>query len=111
MGDLKQRFGQLVAAHRRRLGWTQRKLAEASDLDEDTIGRIEIGLRGASFATIEKLAAALEVDPAELFTAELPAGAFQRQPLGDVVRQIANLKPEEISWIGKIVDAALEPRR
>lgn len=110
MGNLKQRFGQLVAAHRRRLGWTQRKLAEAADLDEDTIGRIEIGRRGVSFGTIEKLATALKVDPAELFTSELPGSALERRT-GNITAKLAGLTPEEISWLTGVVDAALKPRR
>ncbi len=109
MGNLKQRFGQLVAAHRRRLGWTQRKLAEASDLDEDTIGRIEIGRRGVSFSTIEKLAAALHVDPAELFTAELPGSVLQRGT-GDLTAKFAALRAEDVIWLSGVIDAALKPR-
>ena len=111
MANLKRRFGSLVAAHRKRVGWTQRKLAETADLSDDMLARIEVGATGVSFATIEKLANALQVDPAELFTSELPTGALLREPLGDVVLKIAGLKPEEIRWIGGIVDAALRPKR
>jgi transcriptional regulator with XRE-family HTH domain len=110
MGDLKQRFGHLVAAHRRRLGWTQRKLAEAADLNEDTIGRIEIGRRGVSFNTIEKLAVALQIDPAELFTSELPGGALHGTS-SDVAARLAGLGPDDVAWISGILDAALKPRR
>lgn len=109
MGNLKQRFGQLVAAHRRRLGWTQRKLAEAAELDEDTIGRIELGRRGVSFGTIEKLAKALQIDPAELFTSELPGTALHRTA-GDLTAKLASLRAEDHVWIGGIIDAALKPR-
>jgi transcriptional regulator with XRE-family HTH domain len=110
MGNLKHRFGQLVAAHRRRLGWTQRKLAEAADLDEDTIGRIEIGRRGVSFGTIEKLATALQVDPAELFTTQIP-GSVHHRTTGDLTAKLAGLRPEEAVWLSGIVDAALKPRK
>ena len=111
MANLKRRFGSLVAAHRRRMGWTQRRLAEAADLSDDMIARVEVGSTGVSFATIEKLAEALQVDPAELFTAELPGGSFQRKPLTDLTAKLATLRTDDVLWIGKIVDAALAPRR
>lgn len=110
MGDLKQRFGNLVAAHRRRMGWTQRQLAEAADLSDDMVARVETGSTGVSFRTIEKLAAALAVDPAELFTADLPGGSLQRRPATELTARLANLKPEEIGWLSGIIDAALKPK-
>ncbi|MBU0658697.1 helix-turn-helix domain-containing protein [Parablastomonas sp. CN1-191] len=111
MSSLKQRFGSLVAAHRKRVGWTQRRLAEAVDLSDDTIARIEVGARGVSFGTIEKLAAALGVDPAELFTTELPGGALERRAAGDLAAKIANVKSEDVPWLTGIVEAALKPKR
>lgn len=111
MGNLKQRFGSLVVAHRRRLGWTQRQLAEAADLSDDMVARIEIGRTGVSFGTIEKLASALGVDPAELFTANLPAGAWRGTSLSDLTAKLAGAKQEDLVWVSRIVEAALSPRR
>lgn len=111
MGNLKQRFGGLVAAHRRRIGWTQRQLAEAADLSDDMIARIEVGATGVSFTTVEKLAAALQVDPAELFTADLAGGALQRKPLSELTAKLAGIKSDELLWLIGIIDAALKPRR
>ncbi len=111
MGDLKRRFGNLVAAHRRRLGWTQRKLAETAGLSDDMVARIEIGGTGVSFDTIEKLASALEVDPAELFTANLPKGSFEQAAAANLVARLVNLKPEDVRWLSGLIDAALAPRK
>lgn len=111
MSNLKRRFGSLVTAHRKRIGWTQRKLAEAADLSDDMVARVEIGTTGVSFATIEKLATAMSVDPAELFTADLPAGSFQRKSMTELTAKLAALKNEEVAWLGGIVDAALKPKR
>jgi transcriptional regulator with XRE-family HTH domain len=107
---LKQRFGGLVAAHRKRVGWTQRQLAEAADLSDDMIARIEVGSTGVSFATVEKLASALQIDPAELFTADLPTGSLQRQPLSDLTVKLAGLRSDDIKWLTRIVEAALAPK-
>jgi transcriptional regulator with XRE-family HTH domain len=68
MADLRKRFGELLAAHRRRRGMTQEDLAEAAGLSVDMISKIEVGATGARFPSIERLAKAGQVDPAELFT-------------------------------------------
>lgn len=107
MGNLKQRFGNLVAAHRKSLGWTQRQLAEAAELSDDMIARIEIGGTGASFGTIERLAAALNIDAAELFSADLPSNSIHR----DVSAKLATLKGVDLTWLSAVIEAALKPRR
>jgi transcriptional regulator with XRE-family HTH domain len=78
MTDLRKRFGQLVAAHRRRQGLTQEGLAEAADLSPEMVAKIETGKSGARFPVIERIADALDVDPAELFTTQLPPGLFRK---------------------------------
>jgi transcriptional regulator with XRE-family HTH domain len=109
--DLRKRFGRLVAAHRRRRGMTQQKLHEASGISVDMIARIESGATGVRFPNIEKLAGALEVDPAELFTAELPKGALHRRPLTNITSRLAKLSDQDLSWISEIIEAALKPRQ
>lgn len=47
---------------------TQRALAERSGVTYSTIGNLETGRRAASRDTVEKLAAALGVAPAVLYT-------------------------------------------
>lgn len=109
-GDLRQRFGWLVKAHRRRLGLTQETLAEQAGISVDMISKIEAGSTGASFRVIESLALALSVDPAELFTPELPKDHVRRSDLVHVVARLTTLTPNELSWISGVMDAALRPR-
>lgn len=111
MGNLKQRFGNLVAAHRKRVGWTQRQLAEAADLSDDMIARIEIGKTGVSFRSIEKLSSALQIDPAELFTTGLLGGSFDQTAAGNLSARMAGLKPDDILWLSGVIEAVLAPRR
>lgn len=111
MGDLKRRFGNLVASHRKRIGWTQHQLAEAASLSDDMIARLETGSTGASFDTIERLAAALSVDPAELFTSELPGGAAERSAAARLTSRIFRLKPDDVLWLEAVVEAALKRRQ
>jgi transcriptional regulator with XRE-family HTH domain len=109
-GDLRKRFGRLVAAHRRRAGLTQEALAAAAELSADMIGRIEAGQTGARFPSIERLAAALRVDPAELFTTELTTGTTRSKPLLALSARLAALLERDIAWIDQLLDAALKPR-
>lgn len=110
MSDLRKRFGRLVAAHRRRAGMTQEALAEAASLSSDMITRIEAGQTGARFPSIERLAEALDVDPAELFTSELPTGSLQSPALAEITAKLATLNDRDLAWAGNLLDAALKPR-
>ncbi|MEM1071478.1 MAG: helix-turn-helix transcriptional regulator [Planctomycetota bacterium] len=74
-GEFIQNFGERVRAKRTGCGWTQEDLAHASGLHRTMIGHVEQGTRNATLETIEKLARALQVQPAEL----MPPIAFQRR--------------------------------
>lgn len=110
MTDLRKRFGRLLAAHRRRRALTQEALAEAAEVSPDTIAKIEIGATGARFPVIERLAAALEIDPAELFTTEVPAGAIRRGAFGEISMMLAQLNEADLVWVRNLLDAALSAR-
>jgi transcriptional regulator with XRE-family HTH domain len=110
MADLRKRFGQLVAAHRRRQGLTQEGLAEAADLSPEMVAKIETGKSGARFPVIERIAAALDVDPAELFTTQLPIGAFQKGAFAALSLRLASLSECDLLWIGRIIDAVLSSK-
>lgn len=110
MDDLRIRFGRLVAANRRRKGLTQQQLAEQSGISHDMINRIERGVAAARFPNISKLAATLEIDPAELFTPDLPAGSAKSSALVNLVARLSALTDRDILWIDQLLDAALRPR-
>lgn len=110
MNDLRRRFGLLVAAHRRQRGLTQEALAAGAGISVDMVSQIEGGRSGARFPTIEKLSAVLEVDPAELFTTEVPAGALERRELSDLSARLAGLSDSELRWLSGLIEAALKPR-
>lgn len=109
MADLRKRFGRFVALHRQRRGWTQERLAEAAAIRTDMVAKIEAGGSGARFPTIERLAAALEVDPAELFTGDLPAGAKRTPKAEEIMSRLTGRSEGELGWLLGIVDAAIKP--
>lgn len=108
MGELRIRFGRLVKAHRQRVGLTQAALAERADISLNMIAKVEGGSTGARFSVIEKIASALEIDAAELFTTELPRGRLRRKELLDITSRLAPLSDDELAWIRGVIEAALK---
>lgn len=114
MGDLSElmgRFGRLVAAHRKRLQMTQVQLSDASGISADMIVRIEGGGTGVRFPNIQRLADALEVDPAELFTSDVPHGKLARPNLNRLTARLAALSDNDLQLVSELVEVALKPRR
>lgn len=107
MADLRRRFGLLVSANRRRRGLTQEQLAEAAEISSDMVAKIETGASGARFPVIERLAAALEVDPAEFFTTEVASGAINRGAFLNIAARLAGLSAGDLVWMSGIVEAVL----
>jgi len=58
---------------------TQDELAERTGLTKATISRLENGLQDARIPTVRRLAAALDVEPAELLAVDEPADAATGQ--------------------------------
>jgi transcriptional regulator with XRE-family HTH domain len=68
MDNLRTRFGHRLTQIRKQHGFTQDKLAEATNVSVDFISLIEMGQRAPSFDTLERLADALDLIIADLFT-------------------------------------------
>jgi len=74
-------FGEAIRETRKQLGVSQEQLALECGLDRTYISGIERGTRNPSLTNILKIAAALRVTPAELFTrAQQPAGSAGADP-------------------------------
>ena len=110
MQELRRRFGGLVAAHRRRLGWTQDDLSARAEISVDMISRMEAGATGARFTTISKLAEAMEIDPAELFSPDVPGTALQRPRLVAITTRLARLSDDDLDWLDGVLTAILKHR-
>jgi transcriptional regulator with XRE-family HTH domain len=67
--DLRARFGRRVRELRKARGLSQEQLAEKADLHYTYVGGIERGERNPALVNIGRIAAALGVSPAELFSA------------------------------------------
>ena len=98
MEDLARRFGRLVSLHRRTKRWTQADLAEAAKVSPDMIAKIETGVSGARFGTIQKIATALEVDTSELFYSQIPRKGAYRGKRGEIAMLLETLPDAELDW-------------
>lgn len=107
MDDLRARFGNLLAAHRKRAGLTQEQLAAVAEMSVDMIARIEAGKTGVRFPSIEKLSRALKIDPAALFTHEVEGrgGLYAA-----FCARVAKLSDDDLRWLSGVMDAAIKPR-
>lgn len=64
---LQEEFIKNLKYYRNEKGFSQEKLAESCDCATGTIGCIECGKAMPSFDMIDKIAAALQIHPADLF--------------------------------------------
>jgi hypothetical protein len=71
------------------------------------ISKIEVGATGARFPSIERLAQAVQVDPAELFTSDLPKGSMNRGAFGEISAKLSSLPESDLVWINALIDVAL----
>lgn len=67
MKDLKSEFGRTLRKIREDRGITQEELAELADSTRDTIRNIETGKHAPRFGLLERILAALDTHPRELF--------------------------------------------
>jgi transcriptional regulator with XRE-family HTH domain len=66
MGDLASGIGKRIRDIREERNLTQKALAERAHLAPATLNRVEKGCKGLSLESLERIAAALDVHPAEL---------------------------------------------
>jgi transcriptional regulator with XRE-family HTH domain len=64
---LRETFIDNMRFYRRKAGFSQMKLAELCDISPNYVGEIEIGRKFPSIDAIERIAAALTIEPYRLF--------------------------------------------
>ncbi len=110
MANIKKNLGVRISQLRIKAGLTQAKLAEGADLSVDLISRIERGDRAPSLESLEKLAGALNVDPAELLNfkgRELKALAESPPECLDLWKLLRNKRRDQIKKIVEIAKIVL----
>ncbi|NRF96182.1 helix-turn-helix transcriptional regulator [Paenibacillus frigoriresistens] len=97
--------GDRIKALRKAKGWTQEQLAEFASLHYSYIGGVERGDRNIPLETLEKIIAAFQVPPMELFRIELQADELsqaRRAAIDEHLTMISNRTLKEIETLNKI---------
>ena len=71
MTNIRELLASNIKSYRVSRGWSQAKLAEKTGTSTQYIGMIETKIKFPSSNMLEKLALALNIDPAELFYKEI----------------------------------------
>lgn len=114
---LADQVGSKVKELRERRGMTQSRLAEAAGMTSDEVSRIERGVREPRFGTLERLADALGVAVAELFSARASAtyehrpSYGSRLPLDELPPDAARVADQCARAVSRILSSYLKANR
>ena len=99
---LKHNVGRRIKEIRKKRGFSQEKLAELVDIEQNTLSCIETGNNFCTAETLEKIITALGIEPAELFD-------FGHQKTNDEllveINTMLKNTPEKIPEAYKIIKA------
>jgi transcriptional regulator with XRE-family HTH domain len=112
MAKLQKLFGSKIYELRLKADLTQAQLAEKADVSNDTISRIERGLRSPSFEVLESLSSALGVEVRDLFNFSNRKFLKNKCSLEllDLLHYLSDMKPQEIKRILDIARLIHEQR-
>ena len=104
MVNLQKHLSKRIADLRIKADLTQARFAELANVSNDTISRIERGERSPSFAVLERIAKALNIEVSELFNFSNRKYHKQKWPLEltKLTNYLENKSPGEIRTILKI---------
>lgn len=100
--NIKKSIGQRIKELRKRKQFSQEKLAEMLEINQNALSYIETGENFFSSETLEKLITALQIEPQDLFTFN------HLQPKEDLKNEIIKIlenNPDKIQEIYKIIKA------
>lgn len=109
MSDIYERLGRTIRTERARLGQTLEELAGNARMTPSFLGQIERGERKLSLATLEKLALALGLSPAELFGSN--GNGANRKPSDRVAVLFNRLPAKRKALLLKILKVVLRDSR
>jgi len=110
MRNIKRLVGKRIRELRKSCRMTQAELAEAAELEVETISRLEQGTRGVTLDSIDRLAQALGVGLKEFFDFDRPvAEAIPRRKVMALCHLLERLPEAKLKKVEKVVKVILEP--
>jgi transcriptional regulator with XRE-family HTH domain len=104
MTNVKQILAQNLKENRRRLGITQPELAERAGMSTQYLAMIEIARKFPTADILERLAAALGINPHELFSVAVsPERAMER-----LQQAILNNFDQKLDNLDQVIECALD---
>ena len=92
-------------------GWSQETLALQADMNPAFLGHLERGLKSPTVKTLEKIAAAMDISMAELFSEPQPISDEKEALLAELRDLLQGLPPESLRKITVILQNILSLER
>jgi transcriptional regulator with XRE-family HTH domain len=110
MAKLQKQLGARIYELREKANLTQAQLAEKTNVSNDTISRIERGIRSPSFEVLERLSKALNIEVRELFNFSNRPFLKNKCPLEliELLNYLADKRPKEIEMVRNIAKLIFE---
>jgi transcriptional regulator with XRE-family HTH domain len=110
MSDIRQVLASNMKLHRKKLGYSQAKLAEKTGTATNYIAAIEASRRFPSINMLEKISDALEIESSELFSTQNEQITSINELQTDLLQEIQGLISTCIAQkLEKLKAAGLEP--
>lgn len=104
-------IGGRIRYFRKLKGWSQETLALQADMNPAFLGHLERGLKSPTVKTLEKLAAALDISMAELFSEPQPISDEKEALLTELRDLLQGLSAESLRKITVILQNILSLER
>lgn len=104
-------IGGRIRYFRKLKGWSQETLALQADMNPAFLGHLERGLKSPTVKTLEKIAAALDISMAELFSEPQPISDEKEALLTELRDLLQGLSPESLRKITVILQNILSLER
>jgi transcriptional regulator with XRE-family HTH domain len=105
MDNVRVLVGDRIRNLRKERGWSQEKLGEKADLHHTYVGAVERGEKNASIDTLDKIADAMGIEMADLFT--IKKGKLDVDRLrAYIIEEVRESSPGMLKLIAALIQTA-----
>lgn len=103
MSDIAKQVGQRIRELRNERRMSQEEVAFKAGISPAHLGQIERALKNPTIDTIAKIAAALDIPVASLFTKDVVSAVSQNATIGKINAQLIGMSEEEQKDVLRII--------